>query len=635
MRRADGTRQSDPDARQSQSPGQSPDDPGPLPEGPDEEAGRALLPVASRRRAWAAVRGELARTPWRTAAALGLSAVAAALGLVAPWALGLLVDVVARERGLPAAGAGGSAEGAAALVPVLALLVGGALAAGVASGLAAAAVARAGARALAGLRTAVVDRVLRLPTSVLERTGTGDLLARVGDDVAVVTRAIAEVVPQVLASALTVVLTAAALTAVDWRVGVGGVICLPVYVGALRWYLPRSGPLYALQRTAQGARSQALLGALQGARTVRALRAEEARAADVEARSARARDLAITVLRLFTRFASAMNLAEAVGVVAVLGTGFWLVRGGTLTVGEVTTAVLLFLQLFGPLGVLLTSFDDVQSAGASLARLAGVAQMPAAAAPVAAPAPADASVRVDGVVHRYDGGPPVLHGVDLALAPGEHVAVVGASGAGKSTLAALVAGELAPAVGRVLLGGSEVGALDPEQRRRSVVLVSQEVHVFSGRLLDDVAMAAPPGLEGAALERAVTAALEAVGAAAWVRTLPDGAATRVGEGGVALTPEQAQQLALARLVLADPAVAVLDEATAEAGSTGAAALERAARAATAGRTTLVVAHRLTQARLADRVVVMAGGRVVEVGAHDDLVAAAGPYADLWRAWSGG
>ena len=598
----------------------------------EAEAGRALLPVATPRRAWAAVRAELARTPLRTAAALVLSTLAAALGLVAPWALGLLVDVVARTQGVADPGPGGPTS---SLGVVLALLVGGALAAGLATGVAAAAVARTGARALAGLRTSVVERVLVLPPAVVDRTGTGDLLARVGDDVAVVTRSIGAVVPQVLASALTVVLTAAALTAVDWRVGVAGVLCLPVYVGALRWYLPRSAPLYARQRAAQGARSQALLGSLQGARTVRALRAEDAHVAVVEERSARARDLAITVFRLFTRFASAMNLAEAVGVVAVLTTGFWLVRAGTLSVGEVTTAVLLFLQLFGPLGILLTSFDEVQSAGASLARLAGVAQMPLPAQGEAASAPHDASVRVEGVAHRYDAGPPVLRDVDLSLAPGERLAVVGASGAGKTTLAALVAGELAPTAGRVLLGGADVGSLDADRLRRAVVLVSQEVHVFSGRLLDDVALAAPPGLGGQALEREVLRALDVVGATSWVRALPQGAQTPVGEGGAALTPDQAQQLALARLVLADPAVAVLDEATAEAGSAGAAALERAAGAATDGRTTLVVAHRLTQALSADRVVVMSAGRVVEVGAHAELVAAGGAYADLWRAWSGG
>lgn len=611
------------------------------PQGPDaprggsaraahDEADRPLLPVATAAGSWAAVRTELGRAPGRAVGTLALGVLASALSLVAPWALGRLVDVVAAEQ----APAGADVGRAGDVVPVLVVLVLGALGAGVATGLSAAAVSRLGARVLAGLRERVVDRVLRLPPAVVDRVGAGDVLARVGDDVGVVTRSVTAVVPQVVASALTVVLTVAALTAVDWRMGLAGVVCLPVHAAALRWYLPRSGPLHARQRTAQGARSQALLGSLRGAGTVRALRVERAHVAEVEARSGRARDLAVAVFRQFTQFSSAVNVAEAVGVVALLVTGFALVRGDVLTVGEVTTAVLLFLQLFGPLGMLLTSFGEVQAAGASLARLAGVALMPLPpAAQVPAP-PADAGVRVEGVVHHYDGGPPVLRGVDLVLAPGERVAVVGASGAGKTTLASLVAGELEPAGGRVLLGGADVRALDDARRRDAVVLVSQDVHVFSGPLGDDVALAAPPHLVGAELDAAVRRALDVVGALPWVDALPEGVATPVGEGGHALTPDQAQALALARLVLADPAVAVLDEATAEAGSAGARGLERAADAATAGRTTLVVAHRLTQALSADRVVVMADGQVVEEGRHADLVAAGGRYAALWHAWSG-
>ena len=221
-----------------------------------------------------------------------------------------------------------------------------------------------------------------------------------------------------------------------------------------------------------------------------------------------------------------------------------------------------------------------------------------------------------------------MHGVSIRLEPGRRVALVGSTGAGKSTVAGIAAGALTPQRGVVRVGGVDVASLTPEQRRRHIAIVSQEVHVFAGALVDDLRLA-----KADATEDQVHDALRAVGADEWVAALEDGLDTVVGEGGHELTSAQAQQLALARLMLADPTVAILDEATAEAGSQGARELERAAAAVTAGRTTLIIAHRLTQAASADRVIVMAHGRVVEEGSHHDLVAAGGRYAQLWRAWA--
>jgi ATP-binding cassette subfamily C protein len=254
--------------------------------------------------------------------------------------------------------------------------------------------------------------------------------------------------------------------------------------------------------------------------------------------------------------------------------------------------------------------------------------MEPAVEPPAPPRPADASVVLQGVRHSYVDGVDVLDGIDLEIRPGERVALIGVSGAGKTTLARIIAGIQRPTGGRVLLGGVPIEKLGRSATARIVGLVSQEVHVFAGTLADDLRLARP-----SASEDELTSALARVGALEWARALPDGLTTIVGEGGHQLTAERAQQLALARIVLADHPIVILDEATAESGSTGARTLEAAATAALAGRTALVVAHRLTQAATADRVVVLDSGQIIEQGAHADLISAGGPYSALWSAWS--
>jgi ATP-binding cassette subfamily C protein len=256
----------------------------------------------------------------------------------------------------------------------------------------------------------------------------------------------------------------------------------------------------------------------------------------------------------------------------------------------------------------------------------GVTSLPAPAPATGRAGGTPAGVTLSGVTFSYDGDREVLHGVDLTVAPGERVALVGPSGAGKTTVAKLVAGVHPATGGTVVVGGHVVG--DAPVPAGLVVLVTQEVHVFAGTLAEDLRLARP-GATGDEL----WAALDLVGARSWVEALPAGLDTVVGDGGHPLSPTGAQQVALARLVLADPAVAVLDEATADAGSAGAAVLDDAAARAVAGRTALVIAHRLTQAVAADRIVVVDGGRVVESGDHRSLLAAGGLYATLWAAWA--
>jgi ATP-binding cassette subfamily C protein len=572
-----------------------------------------LLPIASSRRTWAALRTEVRRLPMLTLATVATCVGASAAGLVAPWVLGVMIDDIA------AGAARNTVLWAASVIAIAAV------GAGVLTGVSAALLSRLGETVLARLRERVLDRTLHLPAATLDKVGAGDLLSRVGDDVSVVTTALVTTGPALVSALCTIVLTGAGMFALDWRLGLAGLVAAPMYALAVRWYLPRSGPYYARERVAIGERAQAMVSSLQSGATVRAYRLEAAHTAAANDRSRAAMDLSIGVFRLFTRLVGRMNRAELVGLAAILVTGFLLVRADAVTVGATTAAALYFHRLFNPIGAVIIEFDEIQAAGASLARLVGVASLDRPRTPVRVREPADRALELHGVGHRYDDGPLVLAGVSVRIAPGERLAVVGATGAGKSTLAGIAAGLLEPVAGAVCLGGVPMGELD----RRHIAMLSQEVHVFSGPLVADLRLARP----GAGTAD-VLAALEVVGATAWVRALPAGLDTVVGESAHHLTAAQAQQVALARLVLADPTVAILDEATAEAGSAGARELERAALAATAGRTTLIVAHRLTQAELADRVLVLDGGRVVETGAHADLVRAGGCYAELWRSWTG-
>ena len=501
-----------------------------------------LLPIARARRCWTWLRGELAGRRGLTALTLLVGTVGAAAALVPIYVFGLLVDSVRDEAD------------ASVIVGVIAVITVAAIIGGVLAGWTSVLISSLGETMLAGLREATVERALTLPVATVERAGKGDLLSRVGDDVSVIGKAVADVVPNLVSAVLLVVVSLAAMTGLDWRLGLAGAVALPMYGMALRWYLPRSGPIFAAERVAMGERAQALVSSMTGARTVRAYGLEERHLAEIDRASGRARDLAIGVFSLFTRLAGRGNRAEFIGLSVILAVGFVLVRDGHVTVGAATAAALLFHRLFNPIGMLLFTFDEVQSAGASLARLVGVVDLPAPPTASALDAtPASAELRLNGVTFSYDDDRDAVRGVDLRLAPGERVALVGATGAGKSTVAALAAGSLVPTAGEVTIGGVALPDLG-DRLREQVVIVSQEVHVFAGPLIEDLRLARPTAT---ALD--AEAALATVGADGWVRALESGVDTVVGEGGHVLTAAQAQQLALARLVLADPPVAILDE----------------------------------------------------------------------------
>lgn len=586
--------------------------------------GRTLLPTATRAETWRAVRRSLGPHKVLGLLAIPLLVAETLAGLVGPAVLGHIVDLVVE-----------GAEAAAIVAPVLVLLAAG-VAEAVLGALGTVTLARVSGGALADLREQVVTRALGVPLSDLERAGTGDLVARVEGDVETVSEATDDTLGDFLGSLLDIVLTVGGLALLDWRLALAGLAALPVQFLVLRWYLRRAGPLYAAAAVAEGERAQALFDSISGAATVRAFRLSGRHLERISARSQEASRRNLKSVRALTGFISRLNVAELVGMVSVLTVGFLLVAEGEITVGAASAAALYFHRLFGPVNSALGVVDDIQQAGAALARLVGVASLrgdPRTGRHKAGPGPfpgarSAAAVHLVDVDHEYLPGHLVLSGVNLSVETGERVALVGPSGAGKSTLAKLIAGIHEPTRGRIQVAGFPLDQIGSPAAHGLVALITQEVHVFAGTLADDLRLARPD-----ATKKELWAALDHVGARDWVKRLDKGINTLVGEGGARLTPAQAQHLALARLVLADPPVAVLDEATAEAGSAGARALEAAVDRALAGRTAVVVAHRLTQAAAADRVVVLDRGRIVETGSHEALVASGGCYATLWAAWS--
>ena len=632
------------------------------------------LPVAGTRTAVRKLLGLIADRKAEFAVVFTLQTALAVVGVVTPTVVGRAVDAVA--AGTTSSYIRNAIAFIAVVVVIQAIL-------GYAASLRAYVFSQ---KILAVLRERVVRAVTSLPLGTVEAAGSGDMIGRTTHDVDRVSFFIEGAVSRLFMTVLTIAATLVAIFVANPLLG--GVVVLtaaPIFF-TVRFYVRRGVPAYLAASAISAGMSGVASETVEQSTTADAMRLGRVRAERMDTLIYEYWRNEVYTGWVRMLFIVMNQLVTYLPVVTGLALGGYMIGIGQTTYGTVTAIVLYASQLRYPLWTFSWWADEFQFAMAALARIFGVEEasetgadeesgesggvrkvsagsvrdtgesgagasgahdtgesgreareepsavrVSGAAAEAEAAGPDssggfDAALHIEDVHFAYREGQDVLHGVTLDVDGGETVAIVGPSGAGKSTLGRLIAGINAPAAGSVRIGRAEVSSMPESALHTAVAMVTQEHHVFLGSFAHNMRLA-----KRDATDEEIRSALEAV-EATWVDDLKDGLETKIGSGGLALTPPQAQQLALARIVLLDPAVLVLDEATSQLNPTEARSLERALDRVLKGRTVVSIAHRLYTAHDADRVAVMIDGRVAEYGSHDELTARGGEYAALWNAW---
>ena len=509
--------------------------------------------------------------------------------------------------------------------------------------------ARIGEGIILDLRTRVYDHVQRMPLQFFTRTQTGALVSRLNNDVIGAQRAFTSTLSGVVSNVIQLVLTAAVMFSLSWQITTLSLVLLPVFIIPAR----RVGKKLA-EITRESYNLDAKMSAtmterfnVSGALLVKLFGRPDAEAARFGERAERVRDIGVQQAMYSRTFFVAMLLVASLAQALTYGLGGWLAVTGSVTAGTVVTLALLLTRLYGPLTALSNVRVDVMSALVSFDRVFEVLDLKPGIAekPDAVPIPRGAGRLEFRDVHfRYPSADevslatlegvatldrtenaPVLNGVDFTVEPGQMVALVGPSGAGKSTTSMLVSRVYDVTSGAVLVGGVDVRDATLDSLRDTIGVVTQDSHLFHETIRENLRYAAPE-----ATEDEMWVALRGAQVEPLIRGLPDGLDTVVGERGYRFSGGEKQRIAIARLLLKQPSIVILDEATAHLDSESEAAVQRALSVALSGRTALVIAHRLSTVRDADQILVMDDGRIVERGRHAELVAAGGLYAELYR-----
>ena len=480
------------------------------------------------------------------------------------------------------------------------------------------------------LRRRVFRQTQQLSLEFHESYTSGRIISRQTSDLDSIRELLDEGLSNLVAGVFYTVFTAAALILLDPLSGLTLAVALVPLLVLVRWFQTRSQRGFRLTRVTSARMIVQFVETMTGMRAVKAFRKEPANADRFAALVEDNRQASAKVFRLFGTFDPGLILIGNLTVAAALLLGGFRVADGALEIGVLLAIVLYVRRFFDPLEELAMFYNGYQSASAALEKISGVLSeqptVPDPTQPVALDDPRGA-VRFDAVEFRYGNGPEILPRFDLELPAGQTVALVGSTGAGKSTLAKLLSRFYDPSEGTVSLDGVDLRFLAPHDLRSAIVMVTQEAYLFSGSVADNIALGKPD-----ATRDEIVRAARAVGAHEFIDALPDGYDTDVNKRGGRVSAGQRQLLSFARAFIADPAVLILDEATASLDIPSERAVQTALQTLLADRTAVIIAHRLSTVAIADRVLVMEHGRIVEDGTPDDLIASTGRFATLHAAW---